>query len=127
MTTKDFQKLHDEMHALREGEQFDKLMEYFTDDCCMMSPMHDPCNKKQMVELHAKGGKPEMKGAKKTVHCDSVALSGDLAIERGTGKITCPNGTEKGIYYLCVWRNEGGKWKIFNACFAAKAGECGGK
>uniref|UniRef100_A0A914UM71 DUF4440 domain-containing protein n=1 Tax=Plectus sambesii TaxID=2011161 RepID=A0A914UM71_9BILA len=120
MTTKDFQKLHDEMRALREGGQFDKLAEFFTEDSCIMTPMHDPISKKQMAELQAKGGAtPESKGKKPVITCVSVALSGDLAVERGTASVTLPEGEKKG-YYLCVWRNEGGKWKVFNYCLGGK-------
>ncbi|VDD92374.1 unnamed protein product [Enterobius vermicularis] len=94
----EFQKIHDEMSALRAAGKFEETAKFSTDDAVFVTPLHDkPYTKKDKIFLLDVYNRsfPEAQAiheaaksiatAKTTVKSLDVKVHGDIAIDTGTG------------------------------------------
>ncbi|CAA94355.2 DUF4440 domain-containing protein [Caenorhabditis elegans] len=120
MTKAEFQKIHDEMKALKAaGKQDEFAKKFVTKDAIFMGPLHEPAN----VNEAAKFAKSEMMAAVSkgefNITIDEITPIGDVVIERCTIHAKVASGDKTG-WSLCVWVKDGGAWKIRNSCTTFK-------
>ncbi|EFO92142.1 hypothetical protein CRE_11079 [Caenorhabditis remanei] len=121
MSKEEFQKIHDEMRALKTAGKHDEFAKKFAaKDAIFMGPLHDPCNAADAAKL---AGSEKMAALVKSdfnVKIDDITQLGDVVIERCTITAKLPTGDKTG-WSLAVWVKEGGAWKIRNSCTTFKA------
>jgi ketosteroid isomerase-like protein len=90
-------------------------MALYADDAVLMPPNSPAFNGRAAVEKFW-GGLVSMGGGTDVdLIVDDIAISGDVAIERGHYELTKPF-PDSGKYVV-VWRNRGGKWLITHDIF----------
>uniref|UniRef100_A0A914UND5 DUF4440 domain-containing protein n=1 Tax=Plectus sambesii TaxID=2011161 RepID=A0A914UND5_9BILA len=123
-TTKEqFQKLHEDVVLCMESNDFLKMLDYITDNYIHHIPFMKKHNHKQHKDSETLHQKHRMLNddVQKICTIEALDIFGDIAIDRGTFTMKPPCKKEAGNY-LCVWKKEDGKWKIFDIC-VTKNGE----
>uniref|UniRef100_A0A915CAW1 DUF4440 domain-containing protein n=1 Tax=Parascaris univalens TaxID=6257 RepID=A0A915CAW1_PARUN len=115
MSVAEFQKLHDELGALRRAGKEEEALKHCTDDCYFMSPLKASYSVKEALEVAKSPKIQEFSKAESTVTVDDVKVSGDFAGDRGHFVIK-HDGEKKGSY-LAIWKKEGSSWKMAALCF----------
>lgn len=98
------------------------LASYWAENCQFATPADDLLQGRQAVEEAFHEYFKENKGAKLEVAIDSIGvIGGNVAVEKGTSRVTLPDGTVSETAYAARYTKEDGKWKLSRLGEADKA------
>uniref|UniRef100_A0A8R1I3D2 DUF4440 domain-containing protein n=1 Tax=Caenorhabditis japonica TaxID=281687 RepID=A0A8R1I3D2_CAEJA len=121
MSKEEFQKLHDEMRALRTAGNHDEFAKKFAaKGAIFIGPLHDPVDADGAVKLAKNEKMAALLKAEFDVKLDEVTQVGETVVTRCTINAKLPTG-EKSGWTLTVWVKEGGAWKIRYTCATFKS------
>lgn len=117
----EFQKLHDEMRALKTSGKHEEFAKKFAaKGAVFLGPLHDPVDADGAAKLAQNEKMAPLMKSELVVKIDEVTQIGDIVIERCSLTAKLPSGDKTG-WSLTIWVKEGGAWKIRNSCVTFKA------
>ncbi|CAI5449131.1 unnamed protein product [Caenorhabditis angaria] len=120
MSKAEFQKLHDEMKALKNAAKHDEFAKRFAaKDSVFIGPFHEPHKAEEALALAKSGKVDALVKADIESTVDEVVQIGDVVIDRSSLVVKLPGGDKNG-WNLTVWVKEDGQWKIRNTCTTFK-------
>lgn len=98
-------------NAMENGDAA-TLASYFTEDAFFKLPGQKPVEGRAAIQQVHEGMISQGLGIRPST--EEVEVNGDRAVELGTVDILGPDGnTVNKAYYLTVWKNVDGEWKIY--------------
>lgn len=97
--------------AMQNGDAA-SLAGYFTEDAFLKLPGQDPVEGREAIQNVHEGMISQGMGIRPST--EEVEVYGDRAVELGAVDIISPDGSVVNkAYYLTVWKNVDGEWKIY--------------